>query len=480
MRLFSVCAAVAVALCGVRALAADAFVRVSPRDCRYFELSDGTPYIPIGLNMIAPWGRTEAEALARMEKWMRLLSDNGGNFIRIWASNDFFNVEHEKSGVYDAEKARRLDAVLDMADRYGIRVKFTIEHFRHFFSERESWANKNIHHVSMGGPAKDVSDFFAGEKSREQFRRKLDWYARRYGDRPTIFAWELWNEVNCGTGGGVTIEAAAEQMEWTRAMLEALHERFPRNLATQSLGSFDNDRVRELYRELSCMPGNDMAQVHRYLDLGASLAVCKGPVDVLAADAVAELRAFRPGKPILLAESGAVEPSHSGPFKLYDKDRAGIILHDVVFAPFFAGAAGAGQCWHWDRYVEARDLWWQFGRFAEAVKGLDPAAEGFEPVRLDQGRLRVYALKGKRTFVAWCRDTQNMWETELAQGLAPQTLANVTLDLRGARLPETATMADLYDPWTNKHVTAAVEDGRILLPQIVRSAVVRIGLDESR
>ena len=41
------------------------FVRVSPRDARYFELSDGKPYIPIGLNMIAPPGRDEKQALAR-------------------------------------------------------------------------------------------------------------------------------------------------------------------------------------------------------------------------------------------------------------------------------------------------------------------------------------------------------------------------------------------------------------------------------
>jgi hypothetical protein len=34
--------------------AAEAFVRVSPRDARYLELSDGRPYIPIGLNLIAP------------------------------------------------------------------------------------------------------------------------------------------------------------------------------------------------------------------------------------------------------------------------------------------------------------------------------------------------------------------------------------------------------------------------------------------
>jgi hypothetical protein len=68
-----------------------AFVRVSPRDHRYLELSDGTPYIPIGLNMISPpnAGRGEDEALRGMEDWIARLSSNGGNYIRVWLSNDF-------------------------------------------------------------------------------------------------------------------------------------------------------------------------------------------------------------------------------------------------------------------------------------------------------------------------------------------------------------------------------------------------------
>ena len=47
------------------------FVRVSPRDHRYLELTDGTPYIPIGLNIVAPpYDEADAdEALRTMETW---------------------------------------------------------------------------------------------------------------------------------------------------------------------------------------------------------------------------------------------------------------------------------------------------------------------------------------------------------------------------------------------------------------------------
>lgn len=453
------------------------YVRVSPRDSRYFELSDGRPYIPIGLNMIAPPGGDEKEALAQMEQWMHKLSENGGNFIRLWLSNPFFDVEHAKSGVYDSAKAERIRAVLAMACKYDIRVKMTLEHFRHLGDGRQSWAGKSIHHVSNGGPAKDIVDFFASPAAREQFQTKIEWYAKQFGDDPVVFAWELWNEFNAVQKLGTAEmwqEDSGLARDWTQTMLAALHERFAKNLATQSQGSFDHERKVELYRSLCSIPGNDIAQVHRYLDLGARLDVCHGPVDVLTADAVTVLLGFNSGKPVLLAESGAVEPSHSGPFKLYDRDKAGIILHDVLFAPFFAGAAGPGHCWHWDRYVAKNDLWYHFGRFAEAVKDLDPPAERFRPLRIEHPRLRIYALAGRHVLLAWCRDTQNTWKTELAEGRRPERLTGQSVNLPAQGVPKGPSRIRIYDPWTNAWSEGKIDDGKLSLPPFGRSIVLRV------
>ena len=459
------------------ARADEAFVRVSPRDARYFEFSDGTPYIPIGLNMIAPPGRDEKQALAQMEDWMSKLSANGGNYIRLWLSNPFFDVEHARSGAYDEEKAQRIDAVLALARKHHIRVKMTIEHFRHLGDGKQTWAGKAIHSVSRGGPAKDIVDFFAGSACREQFRRKLDWYAKRYGDDPTVFAWELWNEFDAvqEMGRPEQWQQGGVALDWTQAMLDALHQRFPKNLAVQSLGSFDSESKIPTYRTFSLIRSNDIAQVHRYLDLGARLEVCHGPVDVLAADAVQTLLSFHPGKPVLLAESGAVEPSHSGPFKLYDQDKEGVILHDILFAPFFTGAAGSGQCWHWDSYVAKNDLWFQFGRFAQAVKDLDPPAEQFRPIRIEHPRLRIYVLAGQRTLLGWCRDKQNTWRTELAEGQAPELVQDQFLTLPPDRAGKAPATVRFYDPWANTWTEGKIEAGKVLLPPFKRSIVFRVG-----
>ncbi len=445
---------------------ADEFVRVSPRDPRYLELTDGSPYIPVGLNMIAPNTRPE-EGLQRMEEWLQKLSSQGGNYARIWLSSPFWDVEHEKSGVYDAAKAQRIDALLALARKYGIRVKLTLEHFRTLDGEpRQKWAHKPLHHVSQGGTATNIVDYFGGAASRERFKQKLDWFAHRYGNNPSIFGWELWNEINAVQGG--------DYMSWTPLMLEELHRRFPMNMAMQSLGSYDHEQRRSLYCRHSLLPGNSIAQVHRYLDLGADWEVCHGPMDILAAEAIRELNRCQPGKPIILAESGAVEPNHAGPFKLYEKDQAGMLLHDVLFAPFFAGAAGAGQIWHWDQYVAKNNLWHHFGYFAEVIKGVDPVAEQFQPVYSANARLRIYVLKGRQTCLIWCRDAENNWRTELEQGIAPATVIGMKIHLERELQGFKTAKARTFNPWKGGWTPTETDRGSINLPAFSRSVVIKL------
>lgn len=464
MKLRAFCAV----LLGLAAIAPAQYVRVSPRDHRYLELSDGSPYIPIGPNLIAPprANAGEDEALGGLEEWLSKLATNHGNYIRVWLSSPFWEVEHRRSGEYDGDKAKRIDRLLVLCRKYGIRVKFTMEHFRSIGGGSQSWADKPMHNTANGGPAQSIADFFEGAPSREQFRGKIRWYAERFGDQEMVYGWELWNEINAIRGGNY--------MDWTAAMLPELHRAFPKNIAMQSLGSFDTARVVETYRRHSTMAGNDLAQVHRYLDLGASLDVCKGPVDVLAADAVRTLLAYGPKRPVVLAESGAVEPRHSGPFKLYKADREGTLLHDVLFAPFLAGAAGGGQIWHWDSYVAANDLWWQYGRFAEAIKNIDPREENFEPLMLDHDRLRVYALKGRRNTLIWARDSRNSWVNELQNGEKPERLRGMKVDLRRSLTGRGAKSASVYDPWVGKWSKAGMKGDQITLPEFSRSIVVRV------
>ena len=210
------------------------------------------------------------------------------------------------------------------------------------------------------------------------------------------------------------------------------------------------------------LKGNDFMQMHRYLDPAAELDVCRGPMDVLCADAVRELLDRLPDRPAILSEVGAVKANHTGPSDLYAKDAQGMLLHDEIFAPFFAGSAGSGQPWHWDhQYIDGNNLWWHFARFAEAVKGVDPAAEHFRPFHTETRRLRIWGLRGERGVLLWCRDKANTWDSELVRGESPATIS-------GEKIPFGGSLR-CYLPWENRWVEA--DSG--VLPDFSRSIVVR-------
>ena len=441
-----------------------AFVQISKRDSRYFELSNGKPYIPNGLNLVYPPARDD-DTLSRLEEeWLKPLHANKANFIRVWLSHAQFEVERERAGVFDESRKGRLQNLFALARKYGIRLKLCTEHFRCLGEGNQRWAARPLLLKENGGPAENTQDYFTGEAGRAHYKKKLDWYAEHFGCDPIVFGWELWNEMNAVRFPVHTI------WPWSTEMLAELHRCFPKHLAMQSLGSYDDERWREPYRMLCELPGNDVLQVHRYLDLGAQWDVCHGSLASLNAEAVKELLGFGISKPVLLAEGGAVEPNHSGPFSLYPKDSAGTILHDVLFAPFFVGAAGPGHIWHWDHYVARNNVWFQFGRFDTAIAGIDPPAEKFQPFELEHERLYLYGLKGNTKTLVWCRDKQNTWREELEEEKAPELLARlaVGLDVEGKRIR-------FYDPWEDRWTEGTQRGATIVLPDFRRSLVISIG-----
>lgn len=436
-----------------------AYVRKSPRDARYFELTNGEPYIPIGFNLV---GAPDEE---KLESVLDVMAANKVNYCRVWLDQKPWQVEHERAGVYDESKVKTLRRFLDMAQARGIRVKLCLEYFRDVQPSREKWSDNLMQHRFNGGPFGSMEDYLYSTEGQERFRRKLAFYREHIGDHPAVFAWELWNEMNAVKG---------DWAKWTTTMLPELHRLFPKNMAVQSLGSFDHINRRKDYKLLLSIPGNDVAQVHRYLDLGAKLEACHGPVDVLGADAVRELIDMEPERPVILAESGAVKPNHTGVSPLYAKDKDGMLMHDIIFAPFFAGAAGTGAGWWWSDAIQKPNQWHHFARFARAVEGIDPAAEHFEPIMLDHPSLRVYALKGKRTLLVWCRDKRNDWTAELERGEAPERLSGVKVNLGGQIEGRGAKASRAYDPWSDAWTDLALEGGTVTLPAFQRSVVVKI------
>lgn len=151
-----------------------------------------------------------------------------------------------------------------------------------------------------------------------------------------------------------------------------------------------------------------------------------------------------------------------------------MLLHDMLFAPFFSGAAGTGHVWWWRQALEEPNLWYHFARFAEAVKGIDPAAERFEPILISKNRVRIYILKGRKTVLVWCRDSQNDWKSELVLGHQPETFHDLEIDLTTSLPDSLKQQARVFDPWKNLWYDKTIESGRLTLDEFTRSVVIRI------
>ena len=431
---------------------------------RYFTDDAGKAWIPVGCNICTvrtPFdGPVDHAAVrAQMDEWLRAFAANGGDYVRLWLGCRAFEIMPEKPGVYDPEAEKTLTGIVRLCEELGVKLKFTIESFRMCLpKEKAVTGYQKCFNRHLYAPyVKTMKEFYESDFCRRTYLGKVERLkALGFGDSPAVVCWELWNEINATA-------PLADYAAWSDYMLARFRKMFPKQLVVQNLGSFSDAGAYQQYDQIGEMPVNDFMQVHRYLDMGAPIDACRAPMDVIAATAVREMLARRTDKPAVLAETGAVIANHQGPSPYYPLDKDGALLHDALFAPFFAGGAGCGHFWHWDCYIAKNNLWHHFARFKRAVAGLDPIAEEFRPFYTETHHLRVYGLKGRKTTVIWCRDKQSDWRWEFVESKGPVLL-------KGEKLPFYGREAECYLPWEDKTVKTTLP----VLPDFWRSIVVRL------
>jgi hypothetical protein len=286
----------------------------------------------------------------------------------------------------------------------------------------------------------------------------------RYANDPTIMAWELWNEMDC-----VRTSHWELVREWTRDMLREIKRMAPRQLVTNSLGSFDDVRKQRVQDDFR-MAEMDFQQVHRYLDQGAPWEIAN--LDPVAFSVDAVQRARRPDRPIFLAETGAVNDRHTGPFRFYRMDERGILFHDTAFPALFAGAAGTGHIWHWDQYVDQKDLWRYYRPLADLLAGVQLDAEGFRPVDLSTERAWLLGLHGRQHLLLWVRNKADNWHAVLRDECEPALLDEQVVDL--SPLGILSGRAETIWPWGEDMAQAQFAAGRLRLPPFRYGLMIRI------
>jgi hypothetical protein len=287
-------------------------------------LEDGRPFRPLGENRFNLYDPEWSDGLSA-EEYVARMARYGMNTLRLFVFTACGRAGapvrrgclEPSLGRFDPVAARQYDAILDAAERHGLKVILTL--YAVGFTSGDQWRSweENPYAVDRGGPADAPEDFFTDPAAREGARRRLRYVMARWSASPALLAIDLLNEP-----------------EWDGAIPEPLWIPWAEDLARTwraedpyahpvtagPVGLHWNVASDE--RRWWASPLCDVVQWHRYgPDVHDVHALARALVDTIRDTA-------RYGKPVLVGEFGwGAEPKPA-----YDHTHVGI------WAASFAGA----------------------------------------------------------------------------------------------------------------------------------------------
>ena len=446
--------------------------------------SNGKLFVPVGVNLAFPEsfansngkefglsGSISFLGIPQYEYWIKRFAESGVNLIRIWCGAAYFSPDTEKMGMLDFSQFEKLDRIFDLAQRYDVKIKLTIEKFRHFTDDGSQTAAEgqggNIFkkYCLSDGEKIDDQEFLTKEKYRVVWLEKVKEYAKRYAEHPALFAVEFWNEMNAyGTGDKVALN------DWNVYMSERVRALFPNVLILNSLGSLDAAYPLKQYNRF-CFDQFDLLQFHSYLDQGAEIEEMReSPIEAIK-KAVSLLREKKEEckKPLFLAETGAVNDNHTGPFRFYSRDDDGMILVDCVYTPFFLGCFGTGNMWYWDsKYIAGKNLYRYYLPIRRLIDSVDYGKESFVPIDLSTETFDCFVLKGKTSFLAFLRNKEYNWKNVLRDDKNTAS-ADGEIPLGDMRLAELKEIPI----WEDEQGVIGLRNGKLIIKNLKKGTLLK-------
>lgn len=95
----------------------------------------------------------------------------------------------------------RFDRYMKLAQKYNLRVKFCMQHFRSTAAAEPNTSEANKLKNQFRQPAysplfKNMTEYLSSDAGKKMFLDYTRQFADRYADNPHVFGVELWNEMN--------------------------------------------------------------------------------------------------------------------------------------------------------------------------------------------------------------------------------------------------------------------------------------------
>ncbi len=321
------------------------FVRLNPKNTRYFQTDDGSPLPLLGENACWPGARGTFD----YDDWLPRMQRAGMNYTRLWMWNNSFGAEFlpEERQNYNQERLWRLDTVLEEARRKNIHVMLCLDYHGIFQTQPDMWGGndwwtRHAYQKNTGGPCDKPNDFFTEPAAEVLYRKRLRYLVARYAAFPNLLSWQFFNEINNVYGDeGKTRQENRDALKLNPPDVVAWHERQSKylqgidpyhHLETTSFGSAGEQAA--MWR----LPSLSYANWHWYGNWSG-----KGKGVLSMAREVGSRFPTAYQKPVVIAEFGTDGRSGSSES---DPLRRG--LHQAIWGGVFGGAAGTAMPWWWE------------------------------------------------------------------------------------------------------------------------------------
>lgn len=338
-------------------------LRVSER-LGVFEYESGEAFRGNGLNVC--WAND-------YEYYFKKMQAAGINVTRIWMCPWNLSFEWQETGLgrYNLQSARRLDSILELADKYGIYVILCMDYHGvarkglGFFRENR-WLDNPYNKIN-GGPCVDGAELFTNEMAKTFFKRRYKYIVSRFGHSNRIAAWEFYNEADLMAGKAIPMNRwHTEMAEYIKSV--DVHERLVTTSGTRGYP----EKLVDAFKS----PAMDFVMYHDYNSLNIA------PHFTDLHEAMVEYYQ----KPFVLGEFGV---EFRGADRTYKVDPQGVGLHNGIWSGWFNETPIIPLSWWWDNYIDPHNLWSEFASLSRFAEKMDFNAKHLAFKTLTVGRLQA-------------------------------------------------------------------------------------------
>jgi hypothetical protein len=320
------------------------FIRVDPNNRAFLKYDDGSTCLSIGQNIGWNEGR-----IYGWNRYLTKLHNAGANWVRLWMcryGTDAGTLLEWKDGTYNGyfqgagklsmQIALRLDKYVEIAEQNEISIQLALQHHGQFSTTANPDWNDNPYRDTAGGWLKEPAQFFTDAEAIRYTKNKYRYIVARWGHSPSIFAWELFNEVQFTNGWKTN---RGDVVKWHEMMAKYIHSIDPYRhpVTTSSHGTG--------FEQLWRLPDIELVQEHYY---GAdTIHIFERLGSILA----------KFDKPVIMAEfglGGNPEGKHQRE-PMATQLREGLEMHNGMWAAFFVKSSA--HMWWWWNYIDPCNLY---------------------------------------------------------------------------------------------------------------------------